>query len=380
MYDKFFLSKNQIEIINDWKISKNKPLIIYGQNGCGKSTLAKEILEDSVIKTIDSLYLKNNENLYEEIYDCIKKNNITMMFSQGVKKRSLILDDLDIFSKHDKKSFKSIISFISEYNYYNCKVIIICNDKFIINRTISKIKSFKLKLEYNISQYYKIAKNILIENSKNINFEEINKLLNKSKYNLNIFKSNIKETKCDSIDNFDNSDILYKDIIHFKYELTDILRIYRNEKITISLNLLENISKYITDIDTISKIYKNFELSDIIETKYINYTDISGYYIILTIYYIKNLLKKINNNKYYNLINNKYISRSLICTYNKKNKIQENYFINLCLYSIKINQWNETIKKELKKLNKKELESLINSFNYFYDSSLKIKNILKIIN
>jgi hypothetical protein len=380
MNDKFFLSKNQIEIINDWKISKNKPLIIYGQNGCGKSTLAREILKDSVIKTIDSLYLKNNENLYEEIYDCIKKNNITMMFSQGVKKRSLILDDLDIFSKHDKKSFKSIISFISEYNYYNCKVIIICNDKFIINRTISKIKSFKLKLEYNISQYYKIAKNILIENSKNINFEEINKLLNKSKYNLNIFKSNIKETKCDSIDNFDNSDILYKDIIHFKYELTDILRIYRNEKITISLNLLENISKYITDIDTISKIYKNFELSDIIETKYINYTDISGYYIILTIYYIKNLLKKINNNKYYNLINNKYISRSLICTYNKKNKIQENYFINLCLYSIKINQWNETIKKELKKLNKKELESLINSFNYFYDSSLKIKNILKIIN
>ena len=145
---KFFLSENQIEIINDWKKSKNKPLIIYGKNGCGKSTLAKEILKDSVIKTIDSLYLKNNENLYEEIYDCIKKNNITMMFSQGVKKRSLILDDLDIFSKHDKKSFKSIINFISEYNYYNCKVIIICNDKFIINRTLSKIKSYKLRLEY----------------------------------------------------------------------------------------------------------------------------------------------------------------------------------------------------------------------------------------
>ena len=156
----------------------------------------------------------------------------------------------------------------------------------------------------------------MIENSKNINFEEINKLLNKSKYNLNIFKSNIKETKCDNIDNFDNSDILYKDIIHFKYELRDILRIYQNEKITISLNLLENISKYITDINNISKIYKNFELIDIIETKYINYTDISGYYIILTIYYINSLLKKVNHNKYYNLINNKYISRSLICTYN----------------------------------------------------------------
>ncbi len=380
MYGKFYLSENQIKIINDWKISKNKPLIIYGQNGCGKSTLAKEILKDSVIKTIDSLYLKNNENLYEEIYDCIKKNNITMMFSQGIKKRSLILDDLDIFNKHDKKSFKYIINFINEYNYYNCKVIIICNDKFIINRTISKIKSFKLKLDYNISQYYKIAKNILIEKNRNIYFNEINNLLNKSKYNLNTFKSNIKEKKSDSIDNFDNSDILYKDIIHFKYELSDILRIYQNEKITISLNLLENISKYISDINTISKLYKNFELSDIIETKYINFTDIPGYYIILTIYYINSILKKNNNNKYYKLVNNKYISRSLICTYNRKNKIEENYFINLCLYSIKINQYSETIKKELKKLNKKKLETLIDSFNYFYDSSLKIKNILKIIN
>ena len=126
------------------------------------------------------------------------------------------------------------------------------------------------------------------------------------------------------------------------------LRIYQNEKITISLNLLENISKYITNINIISKIYKNFELSDIIETKYINFTDMPGYYIVLTIYYINSILKIINNNKYYKLINNKYISRSLICTYNKKNKIQENYFINLCLYSIKTNQWNETIKKELK--------------------------------
>ena len=90
MNDKFFLSKNQIELINDWKISINSPLIIYGQSGCGKTMLAKEILKDSVIKTIDSLYLKNNVNLYEEIYDCIKKNNITMMFSQGVKKKSYI--------------------------------------------------------------------------------------------------------------------------------------------------------------------------------------------------------------------------------------------------------------------------------------------------
>ena len=42
-----------------------------------------------------------------------------------------------------------------------------------------------------------------------------------------------------------------------------------------------------------------------------------------------------------------------------------------------MNQYNENIKKELKKINKKELAYIIDSFNYFYDSSLKINNVLK---
>ena len=60
-----------------------------------------------------------------------------------------------------------------------------------------------------------------------------------------------------------------------------------------------------------------------------------------------------------------------------KDKVTREFYINLCLYSIKMNQYNENIKKEFKKINKKELSYIIDSFNYFYDSSLKINNVLK---
>ena len=148
MYDKFYLSNNQLQIIESWLLSNNTPLLIYGNMGSGKTSLAKEILKDLIVTIIDTLSLKNSSNLYEEIYNVLKKNNITLMFKSGGIKRGLIIDDLDVFHKYDKKCCKSIINFITEYNYYDSKVIIICNTKFMKNRSISKIKGFKLYLNY----------------------------------------------------------------------------------------------------------------------------------------------------------------------------------------------------------------------------------------
>ena len=44
MYDKFFLSKDQLKIINNWS-SSSKILLIYGLSGKGKTSLAREILK-----------------------------------------------------------------------------------------------------------------------------------------------------------------------------------------------------------------------------------------------------------------------------------------------------------------------------------------------
>ena len=63
MYDKFFLSDEQLNKIKNF--TSDQILLIYGNPGIGKTTLAKEILKDSSITIIDSLFLKKGINIYE---------------------------------------------------------------------------------------------------------------------------------------------------------------------------------------------------------------------------------------------------------------------------------------------------------------------------
>ena len=86
MYDKFILSQKQIQLIQKWSI--NKPLFIYGSSGIGKTSLAKEILKDTMLTVIDSGNIRNSDNLYEFIVNIIQKKNITMMFQKQKKKRN----------------------------------------------------------------------------------------------------------------------------------------------------------------------------------------------------------------------------------------------------------------------------------------------------
>ena len=85
MYEKYFLEKEQLDTISNWS-QRNEPLFICGYPGTGKTSLAKEILQDRVITQIDSLYMKNNTDIYEYIQNIIQKRNITMMFEQKKEK------------------------------------------------------------------------------------------------------------------------------------------------------------------------------------------------------------------------------------------------------------------------------------------------------
>ena len=73
MYDKYYLSQNQVKIINNWKKIKNEPLIIYGSSGIGKTSLAKDLLDGTVLTVIDSLMIKNNIDIETFILDIIQK-------------------------------------------------------------------------------------------------------------------------------------------------------------------------------------------------------------------------------------------------------------------------------------------------------------------
>lgn len=383
MYDKFFLSKDQLKIINN--CSLNQILIIYGSSGIGKTSLAKEILKDRVITLIDNLFLKNNDNIYEYLLNIIRKKNITMMFEKSKSERGIIIDNLEVFHKYDKKIYKSILNLLNSNNFYGTKIIITCNNKFIIHRSLSKLNLKKLYLNYDKHLFHKIGLNIIKERDLSLDFDQREQLLKKSNFNLNTFNSLLETNhriKTSPLDNYDSTEKLTENIIKQKINLKDIIRLYESEKITISLNLLENIFTYIQDINLISEIYKSYEISDIIETISINY-NINDYYTILTIYKIYIIFKKYKIKDYKPFLNNNYISRSTINIYYQKlssNFIMNEFMIYPYLYAINFKiKLNHNIYKIIKNLNKKELEFYIKSFNYFYNCKVNIKKINKFL-
>jgi hypothetical protein len=378
MYDKFFLSKDQLNTINN--CSLNDILFIYGDGGIGKTELAKEIFKKKVITIIDSLSLKNKTDIHDYLLNIIKKKNITMMFDKSKRlDRGIIIDNLEIFHKHDKKIYKSILSILSTYKFYETRIIVICSSKFIKHRSLNKIKFKKLCLSYDKHNFHKILNNILKDENKSLTFDQKEKYIKNSNNNINILKSYIdeKNKEINIFDNYDTHEILTKKLIMNKFTIEDISRLFVNEKITISLNLIENIYTYTKNLNEISDIYNDYVNGDIIDTTTLNY-NIEDYYTIFTIYKFNLILRKYKIDMYYPIKNNNYISRLTILIYNEK--ISNTFKINRSiiypyLYSFNLNLKISFIYDKLKNIDKKELEYFIKSFNYFYKSKVNIKKI-----
>ena len=49
--------------LNDILLQKNKPLLIYGKSGSGKTHLALELLKDTILLRIDSIFLKDIKDI-----------------------------------------------------------------------------------------------------------------------------------------------------------------------------------------------------------------------------------------------------------------------------------------------------------------------------
>ena len=380
MYDKYFLEKDQLDTISNW-LNKNEPLFISGGPGSGKTSLAKEILNDRVITHIDALYMKNNSDIGEYIQNIIQKRNITMMFSQNKEKRGIIIDDIDIFYKHDKKAFKSIINLLLNSDFCDTKIIITSSIKFLNNRSLKKLKYSKLFIIYSNHAIHKICKNICDSYSFNTPLVKKKELIRRSSTNINLLISLLEsgnKLQTQALDNFEGEDILYNKLFTIDYTLKDLIRIYKPFKTKISLDLLENLFNITTDIKFIKDIYNYCSLSDIFETKCINYSDIQEYDIILTIYNFYYRIRETNITMT-TFIPNKYVSKSLIHTCSHKMNFNSDIFY-FYLYLIKINKQDNEIVKELTKLDKKQLTILSKTFNYYYDSKIKVEKIYKLVN
>lgn len=380
MYDKFFLENSQLEEISHW-LFKNEPLFILGNAGCGKTSLSKEILKDRVLTHIDLLFMKKNTDICEYIQNIVQKRNITMMFDQKKEKRGILIDDIDQFYKYDKKNYNLIIKFLSSY-LCDTKIIITANIKFSKHRSLNKLKYSKIILKYDNHTMHKICKNICIENRINLKLTDKQKIIYNSSNNINVIKSSLlsfnNDIKINKLDNFDESEVLYNNIFTKNYSLKDFVRIYNSNRIKISLDLLENIYDIVEDLDLIKNIYNYYCISDIFETKCINYSSIKDYDIIFTIYNFNRIInkKKLKNNCF---IPNKYISKSLIHVYSFKNKIRDD-LIYFYLFLFNNKKYNVEIIKRLLSFNKFELDTFIKTFNYYYNSKIKYENIYKLLN
>ena len=78
---KYPLTSSQKNIIQIWLSKKDKPLFITGINGCGKTTLANELLKEYHIVHINSEHIKYNCDIANHINNSLLRKDILMMCS-----------------------------------------------------------------------------------------------------------------------------------------------------------------------------------------------------------------------------------------------------------------------------------------------------------
>lgn len=374
------LKKDQIS-----KIDLQEPLLIYGGPGTGKTTLALELLKDTILLRIDTISLKNSKNIKEYITDALKKRNVTLMFSDTKENRGLLLDDIHVYYKYDKTSYKLMIEFIKEKQYYHSKIILTCEKTFLKNKELLRLKLNQFELSYTYSSYYKICLSIINNKKISISSKKQAELIYKSNYNLNKLLSELDlVTNGKSIienDTFDSIEIITCNFLMNKYSLQDIIRYSEMEETIIGLNLLENSIHFLRPDyykEVLPIIYDYYVSSDIIETYMISnhIWELRGYLITLSIYSLNYYINRYRSDKEQEYIYNRYISKSL-ASINSRNKLINNNFvyhsmIYYLLYNWKYNWTNEMNEFIIQLINEnpKEIEKYRKIFEDIYNCKI----------
>lgn len=352
-----YQSEKDKKVIEDF-LNNDKPLFIYGGSGVGKTTLGKDILKDYQLTTIDIYDIKKHKNIKDHILNIVMKKNITLMFDNN-KERGILLDDVDIFNKSDKKGMNGIINFLKDKRYYKCKIIVIFHEKLVKNKQLMKIDHYELYLNY--------TNHVIKDIFKGKKIKLTDKNINKAKKNLNILiNNNGKEIQ---------NDIQYKSeeivehIIKGDKSINEILEMNLGDENVFLLNILENLYKLVNK-EKLSYIFNLFGIYDRIElysTK--NHIwemkEYSRQIILRSIYiYSKKTMVKL---KY-----NSYISKSILSISSNKKEDQYSY-IDIFMYLYMIHHHKDKkYYKYLDHLNKRELEKM--EKKYFYLVSLGATN------
>ena len=330
-------------------LEKNKPLLIYGNPGSGKTHLALELLKDTVLLHLDSINLKDIKDIKNYILDRIQKRNITLMFQESKETRGLLIDDLHTFHKYDKNSFNGILDFLKEKKYYNNKIILTCDTSLLNNKYLKRLTLEKIHLKYEYNEYYKICLGISKEKKYKYSLDELDSKIYKSYYNFHKFKSDCSECVYNvSIrDNFDGIEEITKKMCKKRYYLNSIFRYCSGDEKIILLNMMENIND--------KNIYKIYDFINIFNNKC----------IFLKEYELLNIpicyINKYMNYDNHKIIYNKYTSRNMITF--KNNKIYDEYLYYLIDTYVKHDKYKDIILNYEKSILKYHIEMYENVHN-----------------
>ena len=375
-------------VVETWLSNKDKPLFIRGDDGCGKSTLSKNILKNYHIVEINSYHLKHS-NIEDTVKSSLFKKNILMMCS-GNHYKALLIDDLQLFISYDKTNLKKIYNLLKTIDYSKYPTIIVCNMK--THKYINMINnvSYTIILTHN-TKFYKS----IISSENKLSTTKLNKIIKASNNNLHTMKINVS-LKSDKDSNFTIDEVIN---ILFTKGLTipDIYRYVSSEYNIISLNILENVSRIIKKnyISTLYSIYDTICIGDYVESKYLDKDidiDIILFFLCICPYIYSKENININNYKYKY---NSYIGRSIIQINNQSilststidyiqlltilYKLyispQGDYSINN--YAINNFDINKIISQD--NFDIKILEKQIKLFNYYYNKTMNKKQLNKIL-
>ncbi len=249
----FYGNKKQLEQGYKWikQISKRgfyKPLIIHGNSGIGKTTLAHLILERNNYYIInldyDTLTDKNKIKIALDQY--LNSNTLDKMMFKSKTKKGLLFDDIDcVADKSVSKEIFKIIKKKMKANKITLPIIFVCDDVKKLKDISSQCLVLKLYLPKK-NALFKYGKKIINNEKLYIDDISLNYLV---KYSQNDFRKlanmlyyiqlTIKSTKKEiTIENVKPilENILSKNKIHNIYEITNItLNNYSNVSNMINL-------------------------------------------------------------------------------------------------------------------------------------------------